>query len=352
MRSKSVYSVSAIKRQNKGITIYSASVPFAFAAQSFTSFDSSLPPEERAQRVLDKRHAKQIRTYLENNPNYYLPPLIVSVTGEAEFKSFRQDSEAGTLKINMKGGLYKILDGQHRVQAIRDLLQNETKAKEFENESITVDFLLNVDLAQAQSYFRLLNATAKPVSKNLTILYSDNPKLKEIHSILMQVALFEDKFVEKEKTNLKAKSEKLFVYKWLFGATQRMKPNVTDEFDSNYCVTFWNTLLEVIPQWQAVLQGEASPADIRENYICSHGMFIDVLGELGKSLIADCQNNPFDVREYLKPLSNIDWSKTNKDWKNNVVDKNGKMLSRAGNRKFLLDYMLHAINPPRIQQAA
>jgi DNA sulfur modification protein DndB len=351
MRSRNFYNISAIKRENKGVTIYSASVPFAFAAQCFISFDSSLPPEERAQRSLDKRHAKKIRGYIEQNQHYYLPPLIVSISGEAEFKPFRQDSDAGILKISMKG-LYTLLDGQHRTHAIKDLLQDESVSAQFKDERITVDFILNVPLKQAQTYFRLLNDTAKPVSKNLTVLYSDNPTVQDIHEILSQIPLFNVNLVEKEKTNITAKSEKLFVYKWIFSATQRFRSGISDEFDRHYTTNFWNTLTEVIPQWQMVQQGELAATEIRKNYICTHGMFIESLGELGKVLVSSCEGNPHKVGDHLRSLQNIDWSKTNKDWRNNVLDKNGKMLSRAGNRKFLVDYMLQTINSPTFQSQA
>lgn len=345
MRAKNCYSISAIKRVNKTVTIYTASVPFPFASQCFNPFDNSIPPEERAQRTLDKKHAARIRNYILNTENYYLPPLVVSVSGDVEFKPFKHDAENGILQISMTA-IYTILDGQHRTQAIRDLLHNETHAPHFKDDRISVDFLLNVELSQAQTYFRLLNDTAKAVSKNLTLFYNDDPLTRQIHDILSGIALFGDPFVEKEKTNLPAKSEKLFIYKWLHTATQKMKPNLGEEFDTPYCTTFWTTLAEVIPQWKAVQSETMTAQEVRENYICSHGIFIEALGELGKHFSASCQDNPLDIKNHLASLEGVDWSKSNPDWKDQVIDARGKMLSRGGTRQFLTDYMLQMINPP------
>ena len=246
--------------------------------------------------------------------------------------------------------VYTILDGQHRAQAIREVIQNESSKARFEDEQISVDFLLNIELAQAQTYFRLLNDTAKTVSKNLTLLYDDNPLTKQIHKILSGVPLFADKFVEKEKTNLTPKSEKLFVYKWLFTATQKIKPGLGEDVDTQYCTTFWTTLAEIIPQWKQVYSGVMTPSEVRENYICSHGVFIEALGEVGRHLIVNCQENPLKIRDYLTLLRNINWSKTNPDWKNKVVDSEGKMLSRTSNKEFLVKYLMQVIQQEEPEQ--
>ncbi|MBP5973575.1 DGQHR domain-containing protein [Brasilonema sp. CT11] len=341
---KNIYSISAIKRTSKALTVYSASIPFPFAAQSFNTYDSSVPPEERAQRTLNQKHASRIRNYIFSNENYYLPPLVVAVSGDIEFVPFKDDSENGTLKISMNA-VYDIIDGQHRTKAIKDIIQNQELAPDYQNEHISVDFLVDVELRQAQTYFRLLNDTAKGVSKNLTIIYDDNPLSKQIHKILSEIPLFSDKFVEKEKTNLPLKSEKFFVYKWLYSATQRMKPGLGEEFDSAYCTTFWTTLIDVIPQWKQVYEETMIPQSVREQYICSHGSFIDALGDLGKQLVSSCQSDPFKIRDHLFRLSDIDWSKTNKQWENKVIDSNGKMLSRYHNRQYLVSYLLQIINP-------
>ncbi|MBW4595509.1 MAG: DNA sulfur modification protein DndB [Brasilonema angustatum HA4187-MV1] len=340
---KNFTQISAIQRYSKGLTIYTASVPFPFAAQAFNFDGTDKSPEERAQRSLDPRHAKKIRQYLENNEeSYYLPPLIVSVNGDAEFTPSRKDGDMGTLTIGMNA-LYRILDGQHRTAAIRGLLDKNATKERFKEEHISVDFLIDIELDQAKTYFRLLNATGKTVSKNLTALYADDVESRGIHDILVYVPLFSD-LVEKEKTNLNPKNEKLFVYKWLFEATKRMKPRINSEFDKIYCESFWRGLSDIIPQWKAAFEGTLTAQQIREEYISTAGIFIEALGEVGAILVASCQDNPEKVVKYLSHLKNVDWSKNNAAWHNQVVDSNGKLLSRSGSRKFLTEFMLDKMN--------
>ncbi len=343
MSTNNIYQISAIKRFKQGLEIYSATVPFSFVALRFSPIEGDIPPEERSQRLLDPKHAAEIRRYIENNKNYYLPPLVVSIKGDVKFTPFKDDASNGLLKINLKSK-YSILDGQHRAHAIRELMHNEELAAKFEDETISVDFLLNIDLPQAQVLFKVLNNTAKPVSKNLTLFYDADPVTKAIHNFLSQIPLFNDKFLEKEKSNVTKKSPKLFVYRWLDTATKRMMPGISEDFDSMYCTTFWTTLFEVIPQWQEVYQGSLTPTEVRKGFICSHGVFIDGLGDIGKALVANCKDDPIKVKDYLLALKNVDWSKSNPDWRNQVVDEKGKMLSRSGNRDFLVNYLLKIIH--------
>ncbi|MDF5716075.1 MAG: DNA sulfur modification protein DndB, partial [Rhizonema sp. NSF051] len=341
--SNNIYQISAIKRNKQGLEIYSAAVPFSFVAQRFTPAEGDTPPEKRSQRLLDPKHAAEIRKYIENNEDYYLPPLVVSIKGDVKFTPFKDDASNGLLKIHLRSK-YSVLDGQHRSQAIREIIENEELAAKFEDESITVDFLLNIDLPQAQTLFKVLNNTAKPVSKNLTLFYDADPLTQAIHNVINNIPLFSDQFLEKEKTNITKKSPKLLVYRWLHNATKRMMPGVNEEFDTQYCKTFWNTLLEIIPQWQEVYNGTMTPTDVRRGYICSHGVFIDSLGDVGKVLAENCKDNPLKVRDYLMNIKDVDWSKTNPVWTNQVVDEKGKMLSRSGNRDYLTNYLIKLIN--------
>ncbi|MBO3462101.1 DNA sulfur modification protein DndB [Aetokthonos hydrillicola Thurmond2011] len=343
MSSNNLYQISAIKRNKQGLEIYSASVPFSFVAQRFTPVEGDVPPEKRSQRLLDPKHAADIRKYIENNEDYYLPPLVVSIKGDVKFTPFKDDASNGLLKIHLRSK-YSVLDGQHRSQAIREIIENEELAAKFEDEAITVDFLLNIDLPKAQTLFKVLNNTAKPVSKNLTLFYGADPLSQAIHDIINDVPLFSDQFVEKEKTNITKKSPKLLVYRWLYNASKRMMPGINEEFDTQYCKTFWHTLFDIIPQWQAVYNGSMTPTDVRKGFICSHGVFIDALGDVGKVLAGNCKDEPLKVRDLLMPLKEMDWSKANPDWKNQVVDEKGKMLSRSGNRDYLTNYLLRVMN--------
>ena len=97
----SSYKLSVICRQRSdGITVYTAAIEWQFVSQFFGFEDSSLPPEERAQRALNPSHAKKIKQYLLDTPSYYLPPMIASVEvdGEMSFTPFEADFGNGILE--------------------------------------------------------------------------------------------------------------------------------------------------------------------------------------------------------------------------------------------------------------
>jgi len=335
----SSYNISAMCREQVGgLRIYSASVPFQFVAQMFGFYDSKLPPEQRAQRELDTRHARKIKDYLLSSRPYYLPPMIVAIEGDKIlFKPFSQDVNNGLLKLPMNS-TFLVVDGQHRTVAIREILQDEFLKTEFGNQLISVDFLHNPSLEMCQKIFREVNSLQRTVSKNLTTVYSEDTSARLVAEVLRSISIFSDQYVEKDKNSLGIKSPKLFVYKSLYTATAKICQNVNGTWEEKkvFAETFWSTLVQAVPEWCGVLTGSITPAQVRENTISTHNVTIQALGELGKFM------SQISLEKAQKNLSrmNVDWSRTNPDWHNRVIDPNsGNILARRQNIKLLLIYL-------------
>lgn len=62
--------------------------------------------------------------------------------------------------------------------------------------------------------------------------------------------------------------------------------------------------------------------DLRENYIVTLAITILALGKLG-SFFYDNRN--YNINEYLPKLREIDWLRSNPDWKNRVISPKGKV---------------------------
>lgn len=343
----SSYKLSVIRRQRSdGIVVFTASMPWQFVAQFFTFEDPSLPPTERAQRSLVPSHAKKIKKYLMETPNYYLPPMIAAVQSEEFlFVPFAEDASNGLLELPMTA-LFDIIDGQHRTFAIREILQSKVSEK-FKFELITVDLIMNANLELRRKLFRETNKLGKPVSNNLTTFYNDSPIAEFANSVLLTIPLFQ-KFAETEKTSLNDKSEKLLIYKHLYDATVLMKPGMAGESDFKFCQTFWQCLVDVIKPWGEVLDGIRTPSEVKNETVASHGVTIHALGELGKYL-GDMARDTSTLSRHeklLKKLTAIDWDKTNPIWLNRVVDANGAMLSNRRNVKLMLNCLKVSIGVP------
>ena len=184
--------------------------------------------DEGYQRKRDSEHEAKIIKYLEKSSNRYLPDIILVIRhDEIKFEEkvllnntifkINEDSN-GILKITLKNkdsiANIKIIDGNHRVSAIKKILE-ETPTSELSDFEIGVTFIIThdkpSDFEDELALFYYLNSKAKALlpsdylneaTKNLT-----DSKAKEIDWWLYifkksQNALteiFEDKFSDKLK---------------------------------------------------------------------------------------------------------------------------------------------------------
>ena len=82
--------------------------------------EEDLPPELRAQRILNKARIPEISGYILDNPDdYVFSALTVSVDSEVEFEPVPGQDKLGMLKVPMEAK-FIINDGQHRRAAIKE----------------------------------------------------------------------------------------------------------------------------------------------------------------------------------------------------------------------------------------
>ena len=126
-------------------------VPLEVIAKIFQFADEEMPPEMRAQRVLNKTRIPEIRDYILENPNSYVfSALTVSVDGEIEFTDVAKETpQLGMLNIAMTSR-FLINDGQHRRAAIAEAIRVNPKLKK---EHISVVFYRDEGLTRSQQMF-------------------------------------------------------------------------------------------------------------------------------------------------------------------------------------------------------
>src|SRR2546423_12478334 len=83
---------------------------------------AELPPEQRAQRVLQKSRIPEITQYiLDNEEGYLFSALTASFDCEPRFTAVKGHEDVGSLEIPFDADLV-INDGQHRRAAIEEAL--------------------------------------------------------------------------------------------------------------------------------------------------------------------------------------------------------------------------------------
>ena len=147
--------------------------------------EEELPPQYRAQRVVNKSRIPEIAEYIINNPNdYVFSSLTASIDGDYEF--IAQDScdfkDIGILRISMDSKLL-INDGQHRRYAIEEALKIDPSLKD---ETISIVLFIDEGLERSQQIFSDLNKHAVNVSKSIGILYDSRDKISLLTKELLE----------------------------------------------------------------------------------------------------------------------------------------------------------------------
>ena len=141
----------AVKGIQANKEYFTAMVPLEIIPKIFQFADEELPPEIRAQRILNKSRIPEMRDYIINNPeSYVFSSLTVSVDGAMLFEPINEvDPMIGHISISMSAR-FLINDGQHRRAAIAEAIKINPDLK---HEHISVVFYHDKGLKSSQQMF-------------------------------------------------------------------------------------------------------------------------------------------------------------------------------------------------------
>ena len=197
-----VYGFDAIRGIQAGHEFYVTMCPLKIIPKIFIFNDHDIPPELRAQRILQTARIPAIKDYILNNPaDYTFSSLTASVDGKMKFTPsapLGEDGKLGRLYINMDSR-FLINDGQHRRKAIEEALKEQP---ELGHEMISVVFFRDDGLKRSQQMFSDLNKNAVKPTKSLNILYDHRDDFsKFIVNLTNDIDVFKGR-VELEKTTI------------------------------------------------------------------------------------------------------------------------------------------------------
>ncbi len=306
------YSFPAVRGIQAGRPFYIATCPLRIIPKIFSFDESEVPPELRAQRTLNKSRIPEMVRYLLDNPkDYVFSALTASIAVEVEFSEFDRANNLGYLKIPMDAQIL-INDGQHRRKAIEEAIQEKP---ELGQDNIPVLFFVDEGLVRSQQMFADLNKYAVKPSTSLATLYDHRDQASEM---ARHLATTTEPFIgltEMEKSSLSKLSSKLFTLSSIKQATRALfgKGSREGYSDTEKAVArqYWHEVYENMPDWKLAVKKSVSAADLRQDYIHSHGVGLQALGNLGHCLLSE---HPDDWKQILTGLKGIDWRKTNGMW--------------------------------------
>jgi DNA sulfur modification protein DndB len=272
---------------------------------------AELPPEQRAQRVLQKSRIPEITDYiLKNEDGYLFSSLTASYTREPTFAPIPGHTQLGVLELPFEADLI-INDGQHRRAAIEEALKENPAIGQ---ESISVVLFPWEDMDRVQQMFSDLNRTARTTAKSLNILYNHRDLMSQVALIVAERLPVFNRFVDKDRISLPLRSPKLFTLGAIYDGTLALLEAVLQndyEHKLAQALEFWEAVARNMPLWEQVEAGDLKPAELRQEHICTHAVVLWALGSMGRTLISE---HPEDWTKRIASLKAIDWRRTNREW--------------------------------------
>ena len=270
--------------------------------------EDELPPELRAQRILNKGRIPEIAGYIIDNPDdYVFSALTVSIDSEVDFEALGDQDKLGILKVPMDAK-FIINDGQHRRAAIIAALEQRP---ELAHETIAVVFFLDIGLERCQQMFADLNRHAIRPSRSIGLLYDHRNDKAKLAKLVILDSVFFKEIVDMEKSSLAPRSRKLFTLSAFYNACADLVEGIASGdlvHDANLAREFWEEVTRHFPAWSQVREGRMPASEVREGFIHSHGIALQAIGKAGNALLT---KHPKDWKKKLAALGKIDWARSN-----------------------------------------
>lgn len=306
------YNFAAIRGVQAGRAYYVIMVPLRTVGRLLSFDDEELPPELRAQRELNRNRVPAIANYITGLPReYVLSALSASIDGAFHFEPSGSEGPArsvGTLVVNMTATLL-VNDGQHRRAGIVEALRARPHLGD---ETIAITLFPDEGLSRSQQMFVDLNQHGVKPARSLRLFYDGRDARAVFSKAVADKIPMLRELTDFTRSNLPARSRKLFAFSSLHTAIATLvdEAGLTATADEPGDVAeFWRIVTENMPDWVAVQRREASPSDLRRDYIHAHGIALEAIALAGARLMVTDRHG---WQHALSRLGRIDWSRTNR----------------------------------------
>lgn len=306
---------------------YSCLMKLSTVPKMFTFRDwAEFTPEQREQRILNKKRVPEIARYiLDNEDGYLFASITASYKCPVHFVPNTPGGSIGELKMEFEDANFVINDGQHRCAGIAAALKENPALGE---ETISILLFPHEGLNRVQQMFSDLNRYVAKTSKSLDILYDKRDQnSRVVLSVVEKVPVFVG-MVDKDAVSLPVRSPKLFTLSSLYDATTELlgeESELTPNEAVARSIEYWTAVSKMIPLWGKVKAGDMKSVDLRQEFICAHSVVLRALGSVGADLF---KTFPAAWKEKLIELNGIDWRKVNPDWENVCIVANSVVSNR------------------------
>lgn len=300
-------------------------IPKMFTFRDWAEFT----PEDRDQRILNKKRVPEIAKYmLDNEDGYIFSSITASYKCAVDFKPAAPGLNIGTLEMEFEEANFVINDGQHRCAAIAQAVKENPALGD---EAISVILFPYENKPRVQQMFSDLNRNVAKTSKSLDILFDHRDEMANVTlEVVERVAVFND-MVEKDAVSIPVRSRKLFTLASMYDANEELLKNIQGKDDStrkamvNIAFEYWTAVSKAIPDWGKVKNGDLKAMELRQESISAHSVVLRALGGVGGELM---QQDPNGWKGRLLELTNVNWNKNNRDWEGVCIVANSVVSNR------------------------
>jgi DNA sulfur modification protein DndB len=350
--------------------------------------------EERLQRELnEKRVRDEIVPYLARSSDRFFSSIVVlvynaEVTYEPLDKVIGKDLHAayrsiakdiGFLTIN--GGELVVLDGQHRMAALREVIQSAGTqgeyARQVPNDELAVIFVPYTTSEHTRRIFNKINRSAKPTTRGDNIITSED----DGYAILTRWLVRDgeplgykdtkgDLIVNWKSNTLADRSTQFTTISAVYETVQAVLGHykMHDEFSEKkhvvrpsderleeayaYVKEWWTAVLEGIDAFKAALANPASIPALRRDGEPSSLLLKPASHIVLFRALVRAVDLGLTLDEAIARANKIDWNITSTLWKDVLIAPNGRIVARNENYETAADLIAYLIAADKMSDEA
>ncbi|WP_088240540.1 DNA sulfur modification protein DndB [Calothrix rhizosoleniae] len=288
-------------------------------------------PDSGKNRPEVKGHAEDIKQYIIGCANKDKPWIVGTLTANVDPDDIEihEFARGMCLVVIPRGVKLDITDGQHRKRAIHELIEG-IDSKLIANDDFPITLILEGDKRQCQIDFRDM-AQTKQLDKSLLVSFGEyEGHIGITKELIDRVSMFQDK-TEKVKASPSVKHKLIYTTNYIARFVSCTFTNNTENElkDYNveqtseslaYCLNKFFMKCENTRYISQKPINELTVDDIKEfkeNGVLGVSVGLEILGRLLYSTYSP-EYYKFD-EEKVNQLAQLDWSRKNDLWANNIV---------------------------------
>ena len=287
-------------------------------------------PDSGKNRPEVKGHANEIKKYIIERARKDKPWIVGTLTANLDPKDIKiiELGRGICLVVIRRGVKLDITDGQHRKSAIHELIES-AESNLISNDDFPITLVLEGDFQQCQADFRDM-AQTRQLDKSLLVSFGEfSGRVGITKELVKRVPMFEGK-TEKIKLTPATKQKLIYTTNFIARFVSCVFTNDPShqlrDYDvyeaSDALVICLNRFFSECSNTEYVSETNVEEltvdevAAFKEDCILGVSIGLEILGRLLYFIYKE--DNSFD-EEKVSQLAQIDWSRENPVWKDNVV---------------------------------